>query len=196
MVLIDKIINDGIKETKEYYEKAISNITSRYQAVYNRFREDSVVMEQLLADHGYKIVSFDNGFHALKGDYYNPRANAYVNEIAFTVNVQKDGSGIIPLNYKISTAKANKGKLYFSLKHKSPTNKKRFPEQYWLNNACCQTPFVQLFAKSPSEVIDTFFLALDGLSNIKSEQDYHKYVNLTCKAIKENHDLIREMKRL
>lgn len=196
MVLIDKIINDGIKETKEYYEKAISNITSRYQAVYNRFREDSAVMEQLLADHGYKIVSFDNGFHALKDDYYNPRANAYVNEIAFTVNVQKDGSGIIPLNYKISTAKANKGKLYFSLKHKSPTNKKKFPEQYWLNNACCQTPFVQLFAKSPSEVIDTFFLALDGLSNIKSEQDYHKYVNLTCKAIKENHELIRELKKL
>ena len=60
MGLIDEIINDGIKETREYYEKAISNITNRYQAVYNRFREDSVVMEQLLADHGYKIVSYNN----------------------------------------------------------------------------------------------------------------------------------------
>jgi hypothetical protein len=196
MGLIDEIINDGIKETREYYEKAISNITSRYQAVYNRFKEDSAVMEQLLADHGYKIVSYNNGFQALKDDYYNPRANVYTNELAFTVNVQKDNGGIIPLNYKLSSAKANKGKLYFSLKHKSPTNKKRLPEQYWLNSACCQTPFVQLFAKSPSEVIDTFFLALDGLSNIKSEHDYNKYVSLTCKAIKENHELIRELKRL
>lgn len=196
MELIDEIINDGIKETREYYEKAISNITNRYQAVYNRFREDSAVMEQLLADHGYKIVSYDNGFHALKDDYYNPRTNAYTNEVAFTVNVQKDGGGIIPLNYKLSSAKANKGKLYFSLKHKSPTNKKKMPEQYWLNNACCQTSFVQLFAKSPPEVIDTFFLALDGLSNIKTENDCNKYVNLTCKAIKENHELIRELKKL
>lgn len=167
MGLIDEIINDGIKETREYYEKAISNITSRYQAVYNRFREDSSVMEQLLAEHGYKIVSFDNGFHVLKDDYYNPRANAYVNEIAFTVNVQKDGGGIIPLNYKLSSAKANKGKLYFSLKHKSPTNKKKFPEQFWLNSACCQTPFVQLFAKSPSEVIDTFFFSIGRFKQYK-----------------------------
>lgn len=196
MGLIDEIINDGIKETREYYEKAISNITNRYQAVYNRFREDSSVMEQLLTDRGYKIVSYDNGFHALKDDYYNPRTNTYTNEVAFTVNVQKGDGGIIPLNYKLSSAKANKGKLYFSLKHKSPTNKKKFPEQYWLNSACCQTPFVQLFAKSPSEVIDTFFLALDGLSNIKSEHDYNKYVSLTCKAIKENHELIRELKKL
>jgi hypothetical protein len=100
------------------------------------------------------------------------------------------------LNYKLSSAKANKGKLYFSLKHKSPSNKKKFPEQYWLNSACRQTPFVQLFARSPSEVVDTFFLALDGLSNIKTENDYNKYVSLTCKAIKENHELIKELKKL
>lgn len=197
MNIIDNIINTGITEARTYYDSMFSRIKTRYNTLRNKYDEDFDRLEAMLADRGYKIVSFDTGFEAAKNDYYNPRIRAYNSNFSFVLNIQKNpDNGIIPLNFKVSTAKYYKDMLYLSIKHNSPKQKKKYPVQYWIDSACCQTPFVQLFAKSSPEIIDTFFLALDGLSNIKSEHDYNKYVSLTCKAIKENHELIRELKKL
>ena len=197
MSIIDNIINTGITDAWTYYDSMLSRVKTRYNALRNKYDVDSDRLEAMLAERGYKVVSFDTGFDPAENDYYNPRVRAYNSDFSFILNIRKNpDDGTIPLNFKVSTAKLYKNKLYLSIKHNKPRQKIRCPVQYWIDSACCQTPFIQVFHDSPEETKDNFFMVLDGLSKIKSEDDYNRYINLTCKAVKENIELCKELKRL
>lgn len=197
MSIIDTLMATGIENTRKRYERMISRVVKHYDEFGNKFTEDCDKLETLLTGHGYSIVSCDSVFAPICDDYYGPRVKIRDSDISFVMNIQKNpDAGIIQLNLKVSSAQAHMGKLYLSIKHNKPRQKKQFPVQFWIDSACCQTPFLQLFNDSPTEILDNFFLALDGLSKIKTEDDCTRYINMTCKAIKENSELLKALRKL
>lgn len=198
MSFLDKIISKNMDLARQYVTDAFDRISKRYTKMFD-VNSDSDIFEKMLTEHGYTNITVIDRSSEIVGNLQNGFFNNRFREnfIAFEIGVQKEGSSsVIPLNCKVSTSKNHKDKLYLSLKHKSPGQKKKYPEKYWVDTACCSSPFIQLFTDSPKEVVNEFFMILDGLSGIKTEDDCTRYLNYTCKIVKNNREIQKTLDKL
>lgn len=198
MSFLNKIISKNMDLARQYVTDAFDNISKRYTKMFD-MNSESDIFEKMLAEHGYTNITVIDRSSVIIGNLQNVFSNNRFHEnfIAFEIGVQKgDSSSVIPLNCKVSTSKNHKDKLYLSLKHKSPGQKRKYPEKYWVDTACCSSPFIQLFADSPKEIVNEFFMILDGLSEIKTENDCTRYLNYTCKIVKNNREIQKTLDKL
>ena len=198
MSFLNKIISKNMDLARQYVTEAFDRISKRYTKMFD-VNSDSDIFEKMLTEHGYTNITVIDRSSEIIGNLQNGFSNNRFceNFIAFEIGVQKgDSSSVIPLNCKVSTSKNHKDKLYLSLKHKSPGQKKKYPEKYWVDTACCSSPFIQLFADSPKEIVNEFFMILDGLSEIKTEDDCMRYLNYTCKIVKNNREIQKTLDKL
>lgn len=198
MSFLNKIILKNMDLARQYVTDAFDRISKRYTKMFD-VNSDSDIFEKMLTEHGYTNITVIDRSSEIVGNLQNRFSNNRFREnfIAFEIGVQKEGSSsVIPLNCKVSTSKNHKDKLYLSLKHKSPGQKRKYPEKYWVDTACCSTPFIQLFTDSSEEVVNEFFMILDGLSEIKTEDDCTRYLNYTCKIVKNNREIQKTLDKL
>jgi len=172
------------------YQVRIRKLQEKCDISFIKREADANKLEQLLTDHGYKII-----------EQLSCSATIYGNEPdieQFDIVIQKcnnDGAPKIKLNYKISTSKYHKDCLYFSIK-RTPARGKKDTAKFYQESALSQSPFIQVFADTQKEIIDIFFSILDAVNDIRTKEDYNKFINYSSAVVKENLVLIRAVDKL
>lgn len=191
MARFSSIIEDNIKRIKKYYDDMCDRSIEWYKGVFTKNQEDAETLENLITSRGYEIV-----YHEIEQPIVQ---GVYVENKISSIHIRKKDSGHpVVLNYNISASKKEDkhNKLYLTIRHKTGFVGKKQGAKYYYACATRETPFIQIFANTEPEKVDTFFLLVDGLSNVVTEEDYTKYKEYVCAMAKKNLQMIKTLKKL
>lgn len=183
MCKFSNILDDNIERVKEYYNNLRDRYINRLRAIYEKNKEDAEILENMITSRGYKII-----YH----EVIEPSLDA-VNDNKFaTIHIRKENTHSVVLNYNVSL----NGRLYLSIRHKGGYVAKKDTIKYHYAKATNETPFIQIFADTEPEKVDTFFMLIDALIEITTEDDFIRYRDFTCKAAKQNLLMLKSINKL
>lgn len=191
MAHFSSIIDDNIERIKKYYNDMRDRSIERYKGIFMKNQADAEILENLITSRGYEIV-----YHEIEQPIIQ---NTYVENKISSIHIRKkDSEHAVVLNYNISASKKEdkQNKLYLTIRHKTGFVSKKHSAKYYYARATQETPFIQIFANTEPETVDTFFLLVDGLSNVVTEEDYTKYKEYVCAMAKKNLQMIKTLKKL
>lgn len=189
MVRFSSIIEDNIERIKKYYDDMRDRSIERYKGIFTKNQADAETLENLISSRGYEII-----YHEIEQPIFQ---NTYVENKISSIHIRKkDSKHLVVLNYNVSASKKEdkQNKLYLTIRHKIVS--KKHDAKYYYARATQETPFIQIFADTEPEKVDTFFLLVDGLSNVVTEEDYTKYKEYVCAMAKKNLQIIKTLKKL
>jgi len=189
MCKFSNIVDDNIERIKEYYNNLRDRAINRFRSIYEKNKEDAEILENMITSRGYKII-----YH----EVIEPSIDA-VNDNKFAaIHIRKENTHSVVLNYNVSASKKEElnGRLYLSIRHKGGYVAKKDTIKYHYARATNETPFIQIFADTEPEKVDTFFMLIDALTEITTEDDFIRYRDFTCKAAKQNLLMLKSINKL
>lgn len=189
MCKFSNIVDDNIERVKEYYNNLRDRSINRLRAIYEKNKEDAEILENMITSRGYKII-----YHEL----IEPSIDAINDNKLSAIHIRKENTHSVVLNYNVSSSKKEglNGRLYLTIRHKGGYVAKKDTIKYHYGKATSETPFIQIFADTEPEKVDTFFMLIDALTEITTEDDFIRYRDFTCKAAKQNLLMLKSINKL